>query len=93
MRTKTHFRVTAKASTLDPANRYCTCCEKRLSGEFVYLELDQRDGSYHDRGGVPADKSQGWFPFGKTCATKELRKATDQTFRIAQIIARRERNI
>ena len=48
--------------------QYCTCCGRELKGRVRYLELDQRDYSYHDRGDVPEDRSQGWFPFGLTCA-------------------------
>jgi hypothetical protein len=56
---------------LDPANRYCTCCGRDLAGHaFRWLELDQRTDTYHDLKGVPADRSQGWFPFGLKCAKK-----------------------
>ena len=49
----------------------CTCCGKKLNmRKVVSLELDQRLWMYHDFGGVPEDKSQGWFPFGQTCAKK-----------------------
>jgi hypothetical protein len=53
----------------------CTCCGRSLSSEnraVRWLELDQRTDTYHDLGGVPADKSQGWFPFGLACAKKEI---------------------
>ncbi len=61
------------ASSLDAAARYCTCCERDLSGGAVrMLELDQRTDTYHDIRGVPEDQSQGWFPFGLTCAKKQL---------------------
>lgn len=52
----------------------CTCCNKPIKTEVVWLELDQRNGSYHDRGDIPGDKNQGGFPFGKICA-KKLKKA------------------
>lgn len=56
---------------LSPSERFCTCCRKELTGHaFRWLELDQRTNTYHDQGGVPTDKSQGWFPFGLTCAKK-----------------------
>lgn len=56
---------------LSEGERYCTCCKRDLSGHaFRWLELDQRDQTYHDRGDVPPDKSQGWFPFGLQCAKK-----------------------
>jgi hypothetical protein len=58
-------------SELPEGGRQCTCCERDLSGHaFRWLELDRRTDTYHDLGGVPADKSQGWFPFGLTCAKK-----------------------
>ena len=51
----------------------CTCCDRDLSGHAVrMLELDQRTGAYHDCGGVPAEWSQGAFPFGLKCARKAL---------------------
>lgn len=53
----------------------CTCCDKQLDGAVRMLELDQRHCVYHDFGGVPEDQSQGWFPFGLTCAKKMLAKA------------------
>ena len=63
-------RIIAPASELAPTMRFCTCCERPLRGKVAWLELDQRTFTYHDRGDVPAEKSQGWFPFGMTCATK-----------------------
>ena len=51
----------------------CTRCNEWLRNKVRMLELDQRDGSYHDRGDVPEDKSQGWFPFGIACAKREVR--------------------
>src|SRR5690606_9006 len=68
-------RVTCPASEVDADCRFCTCCERPLKGTAAWLELDQRTTTYHDFGGVPVDKSQGWFPFGMTCAKNELRKA------------------
>jgi hypothetical protein len=61
---------------LDHANRYCTCCQRDLTGHaFRWLELDQRTNTYHDFGGVPEDRSQGWFPFGLKCAKRLITKA------------------
>ena len=55
----------------------CTCCERDLAGHAIrMLELDQRSGTYHDLGDVPEDRSQGWFPFGLTCARKLVAKET-----------------
>ena len=55
--------------------RHCTCCGRLLRGSVAWLELDQRTDTYHDRGGVPPDASQGWFPFGLTCARRMLANA------------------
>ena len=55
---------------------YCTCCNRKLHKDrIVFLELDQRTDTYHNFGGVPDDKSQGWFPFGPDCAKAEIAKA------------------
>lgn len=61
-------RVIGHASELDELSRKCTCCGRRLSGKIAWLELDQRIDRYHDGGDVPPEWSQGWFPFGMTCA-------------------------
>lgn len=63
-------RVTRPAEKLDE----CACCGRPLKGTVAMLELDQRTWTYHDLGGIPADKSQGWFPFGMSCARGELLK-------------------
>lgn len=56
--------------------RWCTCCTRDLTGHAArMLELDQRDNAYHDFGDVPVGQSQGWFPFGLTCARKKIREA------------------
>lgn len=68
-------RVNIIASRLPEAERYCTCCEKPLGAAARMLELDQRVNAYHDFGGVPDDRSQGWFVFGLTCARKQVEKA------------------
>lgn len=69
-------RVTADAyADLPKDQRWCTCCERPLVRKFAWLELDQRVNAYHDFGGVPSDNSQGWFPFGMTCAKKLLKEA------------------
>jgi hypothetical protein len=53
----------------------CTCCGEPIKpGREMMLELDQRTNTYHNTGGVPEEDSQGWFPFGKTCAQKKLRQ-------------------
>lgn len=54
----------------------CDCCGRRIKpGSAVWLELDHRIDGYHDYGTVPEAKSQGWFPFGQTCAARLLREA------------------
>ena len=63
------------AYMLEPSQRYCTCCERELTGSaFRWLELDQRTQTYHDFNDVPPEQSQGWFPFGMTCAKKLVAK-------------------
>jgi hypothetical protein len=51
----------------------CTCCDRPLKGKVAWLELDQRTDTFHDRGDVPAEQSQGWFPFGVACAASIMR--------------------
>jgi hypothetical protein len=64
------------AYELREGERYCTCCERDLTGGAGrMLELDQRTDTYHDFGDVPEEKSQGWFPFGLTCARKKIKEA------------------
>lgn len=68
------LRVTAPAGEINPpSERFCTCCEKPLKGIVAWLELDQRTNTYHDLGGIPPERSQGWFAFGTTCAKKLLK--------------------
>lgn len=66
-------RVVGPASEIEASERYCTHCGKQLRSNVAWLELDRRTDTYHDFGGVPEDKSQGWFPFGMTCARKLLK--------------------
>lgn len=61
--------TTAKeAAAMKEHYTQCEKCKRRLKGKVAFLELDQRNGTFHDFGDVPADKSQGWFPFGLDCA-------------------------
>lgn len=62
----------APASELPASQPFCQCCERSLRGRFAWLEHDQRTGTFTDAEDVPAEKSQGWFPFGLTCARKAL---------------------
>lgn len=64
---------------LNASDRWCTCCQKPISGRFAWLELDQRTDTYHDRKDIPEDNSQGWFPFGMTCAQNKLKEADSKT--------------
>lgn len=75
---KSEPSITQHASELRPDQRWCTCCEKPLARKVAWLELDQRIDEYHDFGGVPDDKSQGWFQFGMTCARKKIAMARSQ---------------
>lgn len=59
-----------EAAQLQPSERYCTCCERPLKRSFAWLEGDTR-GGYFD-GGVEPARSQGWFPFGLTCAKRHI---------------------
>lgn len=76
-------RIVSEASEMEPGQRYCTCCEKPLKGKVAWLELDQRTSTYHDFGGVPEDRSQGWFVFGMTCARNKLAEAQAATAKAA----------
>lgn len=65
-------RIVGPAGELVGLQRHCTACGRLLRGKVAWLELDQRTNTYHDCGDVPADKSQGWFPFGMDCARAAL---------------------
>lgn len=68
----------------------CTCCDKPLNPDRTqWLEYDLRISAYHDAGGVPQADSQGWFPFGPSCA-KRKRKEGLETLRKAQAEGRIE---
>jgi len=69
------IRWNIKTDDLPQNQRYCTCCEKPLSAAARMLELDQRTQTYHDFQDVPAELSQGWFPFGLTCARNRVADA------------------
>jgi len=54
----------------------CQRCKRDLHPDkMVWLELDQRDLTYHDFKDVPSNVSQGWFAFGPDCAARERRNA------------------
>jgi len=54
----------------------CQCCGRILNDRtMVWLELNCRTGRYVANGVfLPDEESQGFFPFGKACAEKMLRK-------------------
>jgi len=55
---------------------YCERCGRKLDEtKIVWLEYDQRDGTYHNRGDIPAEYNQGGFAFGADCAATEMRRA------------------
>ena len=81
MATEPNLRMIGPATELAPSDRHCTCCERPLKGKVAWLELDQRTNTYHDRGDVPADQSQGCFPFGMTCARNKLAEHIARTKR------------
>jgi hypothetical protein len=64
---------------MNAQKNHCTLCGKLLThtGNEVWLELDQRFDVYHDFHNVPADRSQGWFAFGRDCAPKARSAARD----------------
>jgi hypothetical protein len=69
------LKYIAPAASIAPDQRYCTCCNRPITGRFAWLEHDQRDQTYHQREDIPEDKSQGWFPFGFACARAAIAKA------------------
>lgn len=58
----------------DHSNERCERCDEKLKEKnIVWLELDINSGLYYKEGEFPKDGlSQGYFPFGKTCAKKQL---------------------
>ena len=49
----------------------CTCCGKQLKqAGAVWLELSFITNKYYIDDVVPSQDSQGYFPFGLTCAQK-----------------------
>lgn len=78
-----HKPIYGTFKELPQGEAYCTCCERPLTGHALrWLEYDQRTWTYHDFRDVPEDKSQGWFPFGLTCAKKMVKKAANIRSRV-----------
>jgi hypothetical protein len=51
----------------------CQRCGEHLNpATVVWLELNMESGLYHEDGMVPAEISQGCFPFGSACAASVL---------------------
>ena len=48
----------------------CACCGKKLKGKAAWLELSFITNQYYIDNVVPSHESQGYFPFGLTCAKK-----------------------
>lgn len=52
---------------------FCERCGEKINpSTMVWLELNQMTGQYHRANEVPAEESQGWFTFGKSCAKAVL---------------------
>jgi len=66
---------------LNNETQFCECCEAEIKpGRAVWLELNMNTGRYSDpkKTIVPAEESQGVFPFGRTCARKVLNPQTER---------------
>lgn len=69
---------TGREAARDYSQTSCTCCDRDLvanNNAVRWLELDQRDDTYHDFKDVPQESSQGWFVFGLTCAKRKISEA------------------
>jgi hypothetical protein len=67
-----------KVTTTKPCER----CGKHHLSTVVWLELNTVTGLYSQPGTVPAEASQGVFPFGPTCAARVLKDGGKNTKRI-----------
>ena len=68
--------VNAGHLTTSAIQERCQCCGVPLKNRhIVMLELDRRNNTYHNFNNVPEEWSQGWFPFGSTCAKRQIAKA------------------
>jgi hypothetical protein len=68
---------------LDRAYHFCTCCGRKLKGKVAMLEFSTKHCQYFDAGVVAENDSQGFFPFGMSCARKVLK---DGAFTFTQIL-------
>jgi hypothetical protein len=57
----------------------CERCNEILKPDLiVWLELSITDNNYYTENTFPKNhESQGYFPFGKTCAKKEMNKTVE----------------
>jgi hypothetical protein len=56
---------------VDPENDFCHCCNKVLkSNKTIWLEQSIVTNKFYLKDLVPAQESQGYKPFGSTCAKK-----------------------
>lgn len=64
-------------SEMVPGQKHrCECCDRSLHNKRIkWLELNCDTGAWSDpdKGHLPAELSQGCFPFGVACAAKALR--------------------
>jgi hypothetical protein len=57
--------------TVDPETDFCHCCNKKLkSDKTVFLEQSFVTNKFYLKDVVPEAESQGYKPFGATCAKK-----------------------
>jgi hypothetical protein len=68
----TFKQVKAQQSKMEiSADDVCTCCGKPLKqAGSVWLECSFITNKYYIDNVVPSHESQGYFPFGLTCAKK-----------------------
>lgn len=68
------------------SDQYCTRCGELLAPDkIVTLELSFKTGLYQHVGKIPADESQGCFPFGSACAKAVLKNGgRNQKIRLAK---------
>jgi hypothetical protein len=65
-----------------PTQHYCERCGQPLDeSKAVWLELNKHSGKFLEVETVPANQSQGCFPFGEDCANA-VRKAGGKLTRI-----------
>ena len=70
--TKQQLDAQPKFNNNDESDPYtCGCCGKKLNtAKAVWLELSTETSKYYLKNVVPAEHSQGYFSFGRSCAKK-----------------------